>query len=126
MLSDHVDGVLCQGNPQRILDILRQNGFTLENENTDDQKASWTVVQGGHGDGGEQPVHPPAPHPTHDNEADGGDEEERAGGDAEEEEEKKDEEEEEEEEDKDAEKWTNSWTKKLSLTKPDIRLFHNY
>ena len=72
----------------------------MENENNDDQKASWTVVQGGHGDGGGQPVHPPAPHPKGDTEADadgggGGDEEQ--GGEEEEEENKEEEEKEEEE-----------------------------
>ena len=52
MLSDHAEGVLCQAAPQRVLDILRQNGFQLQNQSNDDGKAVWTVVQnGGSGDG---------------------------------------------------------------------------
>lgn len=45
-LSDNEDGVLCQVNPQRVLDLFLQNGFVLQNENDDEQKASWTVIQG--------------------------------------------------------------------------------
>lgn len=52
MLSDHAEGVLCQAAPQRVLDILLQNGFQLENQSNDDGKALWTVVQNGGGGGG--------------------------------------------------------------------------
>ncbi len=84
LLSDHEDGVLCQAGSQRILDILLQNGFTLKDQTTEDEKTLWTVVQSDGGDS-EQPVHP-------DNAADAGNEDQ--GGD--DEGEQKDEEEEEE------------------------------
>ncbi|CAF1541091.1 unnamed protein product [Rotaria sp. Silwood1] len=67
LLSDHAEGVLCQDSPQRILDVLRRNGFTLQKQTTDHNKALWTLVQSGgssHDHGGHQPVPPPAPHPT--------------------------------------------------------------
>ncbi|CAF0937671.1 unnamed protein product [Rotaria sordida] len=70
LLSDHQEGVLCQEGPQRILDVLRRNGFNIQKQTTDHHKALWTVVQsggsshgGGGGGGGHQPV-PPPPHPT--------------------------------------------------------------
>jgi hypothetical protein len=67
-LSDHEEGVLCQDAPQRILDILRQNGFTLKNQTNDDQKTLWTVVK----NGGSNTEHSDEPNPTSndDNEAD--------------------------------------------------------
>ncbi|CAF3457274.1 unnamed protein product, partial [Rotaria sp. Silwood2] len=66
LLSDHEEGVLCQDGPQRILDVLRRNGFTLQKQTTDHNKALWTLIQsGGSSHGGDhQPVPPPAPHPT--------------------------------------------------------------
>ncbi|CAF0987050.1 unnamed protein product [Rotaria sordida] len=66
LLSDHQEGVLCQEGPQRVLDVLRRNGFNIQKQTTDHHKALWTVVQSGgssHGGGGHQPV-PPPPHPT--------------------------------------------------------------
>ena len=65
LLSDHEEGVLCQDDPQRILDVLRQNGFTLQTQTNGDDKASWTLEQtnGNSGDEGHQPVQPPAPNP---------------------------------------------------------------
>ncbi|CAF2420174.1 unnamed protein product [Rotaria sp. Silwood2] len=58
LLSDHEQGVLCQENSQRILDILRQNGFTLQNQTNKDDKTLWIVAQDG-GNNSEQPVAPP-------------------------------------------------------------------
>ena len=49
-----------------MLDVLRQNGFTVQNESTDDGKTSWTVVQSG-GEH-ERSVHPEEPNPTADEE----------------------------------------------------------
>ncbi len=97
LLSDHAEGVLCQEGPQRVLDVLRRNGFTLQKQTTDSNKALWTLVQSGGssgGDGGHHPVPPPAPQPTPsgDNDADAGAEdegennEEEGGGEDEEEE----------------------------------------
>lgn len=68
-LSDHDQGVLCQDGPQRILEVLRRNGFALQKQTTDNDRALWTLVQSGSGGGGgggapHQPVHPPAPQPT--------------------------------------------------------------
>ena len=66
--SDHDQGVLCQDGPQRILEVLRRNGFTLQKQTTDNDRALWTLVQSGSGSGGGgapyQPVNPPAPQPT--------------------------------------------------------------
>lgn len=39
--------MLCQEGSERVLDALRQNGFTVENESTDDGKTTWTLVQSG-------------------------------------------------------------------------------
>ncbi|CAF1220187.1 unnamed protein product [Rotaria magnacalcarata] len=89
-LSDHAEGVLCEDAPQRVLDVLRRNGFSLQKQTTGDQKALWTLVQSGGGgshDGGHQPVPPPAPQPTpsDENEGDAGGEEnnEEGGGEGE-------------------------------------------
>ena len=68
-MSDHEQGVLCQASPQRVLDILRQHGFTLQNESTQDQKAVWTVVQSGGEGHDQQPVHPHVPRSTDEHEA---------------------------------------------------------
>ena len=57
-LSDHERGVLCQAAPQRILDVLQQKGFAMQNQ-TEERRAIWTLVQGGGGS-----HQPPAPHPT--------------------------------------------------------------
>ncbi|CAF1462490.1 unnamed protein product [Rotaria magnacalcarata] len=57
LLSDHADGVLCQESSQRVLDILSQNGFTLQNETNEDDKTLWTVAKESGGDS-EQPVAP--------------------------------------------------------------------
>ncbi|CAF0828655.1 unnamed protein product [Rotaria sp. Silwood1] len=74
LLSDHEQGVLCQENPQRILDILRQNGYTLQNQTNEDDKTLWVVSQGG-GNNNEQPVNPPdsntRPNDGNDADADG-------------------------------------------------------
>ncbi len=71
LIPDHEEGVLCQDGPQHILDILQQNGFTLQNQTNDEQKALWTVAQNGGGGGGdtEQPDEP-TPTTNDDNEAD--------------------------------------------------------
>ncbi|UJR21697.1 hypothetical protein I4U23_024774 [Adineta vaga] len=73
-LADHSEGVLCQDGPQRILDVLRRNGFTLQKQTTDTNKALWTLVQSGGSSGGHQPHPTPAPHPapTDENNADTG------------------------------------------------------
>ncbi|CAF3027441.1 unnamed protein product [Rotaria socialis] len=72
-LSDHAEGVLCQDAPQRVLDVLRRNGFTLQKQTTSNPKALWTLAQGGGGGGGgdHQPVPPPAPQPTPSDENEG-------------------------------------------------------
>ncbi|CAF1146809.1 unnamed protein product [Adineta ricciae] len=69
-LADDSEGVLCQDNPQRVLSVLRSNGFTLQKQTTDTNKALWTLVQGG-GSGG-HPAPPPQPAPTDENNADTG------------------------------------------------------
>ncbi|CAF3756804.1 unnamed protein product [Rotaria socialis] len=69
-LSDHAEGVLCQDAPQRVLDVLRRNGFTLQKQTTSNPKALWTLAQGG-GGGDHQPVPPPAPQPTPSDENEG-------------------------------------------------------
>ncbi len=69
LLSDHEEGVLCQAGSQRILDLLLQNGFTLKDQTTEDEKSVWTLVQNGGGDS-EQPVHPD--NPNDENAADAG------------------------------------------------------
>ena len=92
LLSDHSEGVLCQEGPQRVLAVLRQNGFTLQKQTTDSNRALWTLVQSGGGSsgsgggGGHHPVPPPAPQPTpgDDNDADAGQEDEGEGGEGEE------------------------------------------
>lgn len=77
LLSDHEQGVLCQVEPQRVLDILRQNGFNLQKQENEEEKTSWTVVKDG--EGGEKPD---ASNPTPNNENEGeGDGEEQGGGD---------------------------------------------
>ncbi|CAF3319090.1 unnamed protein product [Rotaria socialis] len=57
LLSDHAEGVLCQESSQRVLDILSQNGFTLQNETNEGDKTLWTVAKES-GDDSEQPVVP--------------------------------------------------------------------
>ncbi len=71
LLSDNEEGVLCQDTPQRILDILKQNGFTLQNQTNDEQKTLWTVIQNG-GDEGNNTEQPDESNPAanDDNEAD--------------------------------------------------------
>ncbi|CAF1061913.1 unnamed protein product [Adineta steineri] len=71
LLSDHDEGVLCQDGSQRILDILLQHGFVLENQTTEDDKTVWTLVQNGDGNDSEHPVQPPNPDATADNENEG-------------------------------------------------------
>jgi hypothetical protein len=62
-LSDHEQGVLCQDGPQRVLGVLRQNGFTLQKQTTSSDKALWTLVQ--NGDAAAPPPHQPVePQPT--------------------------------------------------------------
>lgn len=78
MLSDHADGVLCQAAPQRVLDVLRQNGFHLQNQSNDDGKAVWTVVQNG-GDG-EDAERANDRNPRSTDKDEGGAEEDAAGG----------------------------------------------
>ncbi|CAF0939223.1 unnamed protein product [Rotaria sordida] len=91
LLSDNEQGVLCRANSQRILDILRQNGFTLQNQTNEDDRTLWIVVKGS-GDNNEQPVNPQDPNDGNDGNADGGDEaenkeEEEGGGEEDEEQE---------------------------------------
>ncbi len=93
MLSDHADGVVCQVGPDRVLDVLRQNGFTVQNQSNDDGKAVWTVVQGeSSADNADKP-NDQNPKSNEDNEGDGdaedqgGDDEGEGGGGGEEEEE---------------------------------------
>ncbi|CAF3966714.1 unnamed protein product [Adineta steineri] len=86
-LSDHSDGVLCQDGPQRVLDVLRRNGFTLQKQTTESNRALWTLVQSGGSSGGSSGGHqpPPQPHPTPDANNDGNEGGEDQGGENEEE-----------------------------------------
>ncbi len=70
MLSDHADGVLCQAGPDRVLDVLRQNGFILQNQSNNGGKAVWTVVQNGNGGDADKP-NDHNPTSNEDNEGDG-------------------------------------------------------
>ena len=92
VLSDHENGVLVQEGPQRVLEVLRRNGFNLLKQTTDTASALWTLAQsGGGGSAQPHPVPAPVPHPTPsgDGEADAAGEdqaeEEGEGGDEEEE-----------------------------------------
>ncbi len=67
MLSDHGEGVLCQANPESILEILLQHGFTLQNQTNEDDKAVWTVAKNG---GNNEQSDEPNPPSNDDNEAD--------------------------------------------------------
>ncbi|CAF0925200.1 unnamed protein product [Adineta ricciae] len=58
LLSDHADGVLCNEGSQRVLDILLQNGFTLQNQSDEDGKTTWVVEKGGDGES-DRSVQPP-------------------------------------------------------------------
>ncbi|UJR27620.1 hypothetical protein I4U23_008901 [Adineta vaga] len=75
-LSDHEDGVLCQEGSQRVLDILLQNGFTLQNQSDEDGKTTWIVEKDGDGNN-DSSVQPDNSNPTgnDENEADAGNEE---------------------------------------------------
>ncbi|CAF4349728.1 unnamed protein product, partial [Adineta steineri] len=86
-LSDHSDGVLCQDGPQRVLDVLRRNGFTLQKQTTESNRPLWTLVQSGGSSGGSSGGHqpPPQPHPTPDANNDGNEGGEDQGGENEEE-----------------------------------------
>lgn len=44
-MSDSDEGVLCQENPRKVLEILQQNGFNLQNESTENEKTIWVVVK---------------------------------------------------------------------------------
>ena len=87
LLSDHADGVLCQVGPDRVLDVLQQNGFTLQNQSNDGGKAVWTVVQGESSGGDSDKPNDQNPRSAEDNEGDGdaedqgGDDEGEGGGD---------------------------------------------
>jgi hypothetical protein len=67
LLSDHGEGVLCQANPESILEILLQHGFTLQNQTNEDDKAVWTVAKNG---GNNEQSDEPNPPSNDDNEAD--------------------------------------------------------
>lgn len=78
-LSDHADGVLCQATPQHVLDVLSQHGFSVQDENDEGERTTWTVTQGG---AGEERVHPSGGHEAEgDGHGAGGGGDEEQGGD---------------------------------------------
>lgn len=91
MLSDHAEGVLCQVAPQRVLDVLLQNGFQLQNQSNEDGKAVWTVVQGGSNGEDAERANDQNPRSTDEGEAEGDAEGGGGGGDGDQEGENEDE-----------------------------------